>query len=230
MFRIKTQWCWSTKSFAIVNTNPKKIYKFYDKALTYRTDNFVVLYNKALSFKYLKEFEKALELLNESLSFNPNYTPAICQKRIVLKHLERIDSVKQIEKLLEDPKFKGVCLEKHLEDKLANDLSLLEPFGYNLELITRQKGCMDGRGRIDLFCKDKNNQQLVVIELKNVEATKSTFNQINNYLESISQIHSYKFPVIGLIIARGYDDDFRKLLEKDDEINFLDLEEDLGYE
>lgn len=118
-------------------------------------------------------------------------------------------------------------MEKHLEDKLENDLTILKPFGYDLKLIRRQKGVREGKGRIDLLCSDAKNQNLIVIELKNVIADKSVFEQIMNYIEALEEIQDKK--VTGLVISRGCDEEFKILIEKSNHINYLDLK-DLGFD
>lgn len=99
-----------------------------------------------------------------------------------------------------------------------------------MKLIRRQQGVIRGegsRGRIDLFCEDKKNNNLVVIELKNYKADKDTFKQISNYIEGIKLFK--KRTITGLVIGRGCNEEFKKLLEKSKSIKYLDLV-DLGFE
>ena len=63
-----------------------------------------------------------------------------------------------------------------------------------------------------------------MIELKNIKASKTTFQQISNYVKSMNQIKQYKLPIIGLVISRGYDNEFKKLIDEHQEINYLNLE------
>ena len=66
-----------------------------------------------------------------------------------LRNLNRNLKATEIDRKLNNPKIKMICLEKHLEDKLVNNLGLLKPWGYDLELISQQKGCMENKGRMD---------------------------------------------------------------------------------
>ncbi len=45
----------------------------------------------------------------------------------------------------------------------------------------------------------------------------------------MNDTHGAANPVNGLVISRGQDDDFKRLISKHDEISYLDLE-DLGFE
>ena len=203
--------------------------KYYDKAINIDPNYQKALCNKGIVLRILKNYEEALLLFNKVLTIDPKDGLTLCNKMRTLQNLNRNFEASEIDRTLNDPLIREICLEKHLEEKLVNNLDLLKPFGYDLELISQQRVCMDGKGRMDLFCKFKNTDQKIIIELKNVKATKSTFNQINNYVESMNQIKKHKNPIIGLVISRGYDDDFKKLIEQQNEITYLDLEQ-LGFE
>lgn len=131
---------------------------------------------------------------------------------------------------------KSILLEEELEDALVEDLSLLKPFGYDLELYEAKDGasgrqlvCKGNGGRIDLLCYDRTKKQYVVIELKNVRAGQNTFGQICNYIGWVQERIAINKAVIGLVISRGFDAKFQSSMKITDKIFHLNLE-DIGFE
>ena len=132
---------------------------------------------------------------------------------------------------------KSILLEEELEDALVENLDLLKPFGYDLELYVspidgasgRQLVCKGNGGRIDLLCFDRKKNQYVVVELKNVRAGQNTFGQISNYIGWVQERIAKGKPVIGLVISRGYDAKFQSSMKITDKIFQLDIEQ-LGFE
>ena len=126
-----------------------------------------------------------------------------------------------------------IVLEEQLEEALANDLSVLRRFGYDLELYTdpkdgrlgRQLVCKGNGGRIDLLCYDKAKSQYVVIELKNVPASQQTFAQISNYVVWVEDRIAHDRPVVGLVISRGADVRFQSSARITDRVSQLNLEQ-----
>lgn len=131
---------------------------------------------------------------------------------------------------------KSILLEEQLEDELLEDLSLLKPFGYDLELYVspdgisgRQFVCKGNGGRIDLLCFDRKKKHFVVIELKNVQASQNTFGQICNYIGYVQERIAGNKSVTGLVISRGYDARFQSSMRITDKVFHLNLE-DIGFE
>jgi hypothetical protein len=131
-----------------------------------------------------------------------------------------------------------IALEEDLEDDLVADLGKLRPFGYDLELFAdpvtgrsgRQYVCGGNGGRIDLLCTDRTTGDLVVVELKNVQASRATFGQITSYLGFVNRALADGRRVTGLVISRGSDiqfDDACQLLP--DTVRQINLEA-LGFE
>lgn len=133
--------------------------------------------------------------------------------------------------------FKSILLEEQLEEALVQNLGLLQRFGYDLELhidpVTgatgRQFVCKGNGGRIDLLCYDRRGKRYVVIELKNVRASQSTFGQICNYVGWVQEKIAGRTHVVGLVISRGYDAKFESALRVTDRIFSLDIKQ-LGFE
>ncbi len=129
-----------------------------------------------------------------------------------------------------------ILLEEQLEEQLAGNLRLLKRYGFNLSLYTspidgtkgRQLVCRGNGGRIDLLCCDNEKPGYVVIELKNVQASPSTFGQVASYMGWVQERIAGKKPVIGLVISRGRDARFDAALRVTDRVFHLDLEE-LGF-
>ena len=106
--------------------------------------------------------------------------------------------------------------EQELEEILVKDLGLLRSFGHDLVLYIDPDTGKNGRqlvakgigGRIDLLCYDNKRKRYVVIELKNVRASRDTFGQISNYMGWVLERIAGRRPVIGIVISRGYDAKF----------------------
>ncbi len=131
---------------------------------------------------------------------------------------------------------KSILLEEQLEDELVENLSLLKPLGYDLELYVSPEGvsgrqfvCKGNGGRIDLLCFDKRKKRFVVIELKNVQASQNTFGQICNYVGYVQERIAENKPVIGLVVSRGCDARFQSSMKITDKVFHLNLE-DIGFE
>ncbi|MEJ7813441.1 MAG: PDDEXK nuclease domain-containing protein [Gemmatimonadaceae bacterium] len=122
-----------------------------------------------------------------------------------------------------------ILLEEELEDRLAQDISVLRPFGFDLEVRERQLVCVGHGGRIDLLCYDRRRKRYVVVELKNVRAGQNTFGQIATYLGWVQQRLSNGRPADGLVIARGFDTRFLAAAATNDRVSHVDLQE-LGFE
>lgn len=129
-----------------------------------------------------------------------------------------------------------ILLEEELEEILFNNLSLLKPFGYDLEIyfskidgtIGRQFVCKGNGGRIDLLCYDRKKKRYVVIELKNVYAGQDTFGQICNYVGWVQERIAKREKVVGLVVSRGVDVRFQSSMKITDKIFHIGLEE-LGF-
>jgi len=69
----------------------------------------------------------------------------------------------------------------------------------------------------------------VVIELKNVSATRKTIGQILSYVGWVQAELAHRDLAVGLVISRGYDAKFGDALRVTDRISQIDVG-DLGYE
>jgi EVE domain len=159
------------------------------------------------------------ELLNNALSHqNPKYS----------EFIRKTESIRV-------PKY--ILLEEHLEEALANKLSVFKKFGYDLELYHDQEKNRNGRqfvcsgvgGRIDLLCRNKKTKGFTVIELKNVQANRLTFAQICEYLAYIQDKFGNKTKVDGIVVSRGFDASFQQSMKiLPGKIKHIDLNE-LGF-
>jgi tetratricopeptide (TPR) repeat protein len=122
----------------------------------------------------------------------------------------------KINKIIEDLKA-----EYGLVEALYDNIDALEKFGFNLDNIDRQVICKGPGGRIDILAYDKTGD-FVVIELKNDSANKSTYIQISEYVDWAVDRLANKESVKGLVISRGYDDEFKAAM--DDSPNILHVE------
>jgi len=125
-----------------------------------------------------------------------------------------------------------IYVERELEDALVSDLGKLRPCGWDLELWRdpvsgrsgRQLVCAAAGGRIDLLCREKRTGELVVVELKNVMASESTYSQTWNYVAWVRRFLAHGKAVSGLVVARGHDTRFEMMSEASDgKVRFLSL-------
>ncbi|MEN6554251.1 MAG: PDDEXK nuclease domain-containing protein [Methanobacterium sp.] len=114
-------------------------------------------------------------------------------------------------------------LEKDVEDKLYDNIKILNKFGHDLEVKCRQKRCIGDEGIIDLLCVDKNEGNYVVIELKIVKANSNTFGQISSYIGWVMDHKPTDKPVKGIVISRGYDENFKSALKTIPNIEHIEL-------
>lgn len=124
-----------------------------------------------------------------------------------------------------------IISEKELEDKLFKKINVLKKFGYDLKVLGRQVRCLGQGGRIDLLCEDNNDGSLVIIELKIVKATRNTFGQISNYVGWAIKREANGKDVKGIVISKGYDNEFDSAQltnEKINHIELVDVFEELG--
>jgi hypothetical protein len=130
-----------------------------------------------------------------------------------------------------------IRLEKELEERLVHNLAVLRPFGYQLELyvdpVTGKSGqqfaCWGNGGVIDLLCHERRGGRFVVIELKNVRATRNTIGQILSYVGWVQAEIAHSHRAVGLVISRGHDAKFGDALRVTDRISQIDVGE-LGLE
>jgi len=147
--------------------------------------------------------------------------------------------LKDVEHTIADQgtKKQGIKCEKDLKERLARNLGILKPFGYDLELYEKgmEYSLKGARGFIDLLCYDRKQHHFVIIELKNVQADRNTFGQVSSYVGWVQgNLHRKKVVIlekrpIGLVISRGCNSQFVAALRVTDRIKHLNLS-DLGFE
>lgn len=115
--------------------------------------------------------------------------------------------------------------EKKLEDKLEENIIVLNKFGYNLKVDSRQERCIGDDGYIDLLCKDKKTDQYVVIELKIDQANRNTFGQISGYMGWVMENKPTEKPVKGIVVSRGYEKKFKSALRTNPNVEHIELVE-----
>jgi hypothetical protein len=130
-----------------------------------------------------------------------------------------------------------VLAERAIENSLVADLRRLRKGGWDLELWSDPKSGRSGRqfvcaaagGRIDLLCRDRASEQLIVVELKNVVATEQTYMQTWRYLSWVQRFLAEGNPVSALVVARGCDSRFQLMAEASEgKVQFLSLN-DVGF-
>ena len=163
-----------------------------------------------------------------------NISPDYWEKITDLAAKKNADFAEFIGNVSEQTVAPAILREEELEDAIVNNLSLLAPFGFDLEIYSdsntgqsgRQLVCKGDGGRIDLLCYDRRNARYVVIELKNVRAGRSVFAQICSYMGWVEERIALQHPVVGIVISRGTDPKFesaRKVTNCVHQINLADL-------
>jgi hypothetical protein len=118
-----------------------------------------------------------------------------------------------------------ILLEEQLEQRLVDNPGLLKPHGYHLEIVARQLVCQGPNGRIDLLGYDRRTKRHVVIELKNVQASRQVLGQIQSYLGWVEERYGKRPKPVGLVIARGFDSHFLYAVSTTPRIKHLTLQE-----
>lgn len=116
-----------------------------------------------------------------------------------------------------------IDLEEQIEDYLAKNPQILKRRGYDLDLIGRQIVCIGVGGRLDLLFRDKKRKYFLVVELKNIKASQSTFGQISNYIGWVKDRIAGSQSVKGLVISRGIDPQFISAMKTNPHISHLDI-------
>jgi len=125
--------------------------------------------------------------------------------------------------------------EKDLEEYIFNNIGVLKKIGYDVALYDNPKKRVTGRqvpcgreseaGRIDLLCRTRDGGPFVVVELKNVEASYSSFGQISSYMGWVKKTVAGGAPVHGLIISRGADVRLENALETNPNVEQHNIKE-----
>jgi tetratricopeptide (TPR) repeat protein len=121
--------------------------------------------------------------------------------------------------------------EKEFEDNLKEKIHVLKKFGYDLEVESSQERCVGDKGYMDLLCRDKTNNDYIVIELKITKAHTSVFGQVSRYMGWVMDHKANGEAVKGIVISRGYDKKFQSALKTNpniDHIELVDVVSELG--
>lgn len=115
---------------------------------------------------------------------------------------------------------KNQVLERDIEERLADNLSVLPSSVGRLKLIQRQRIC-GAIGRADLLCRGRAG--ITVIEIKRGSADRNTFGQISSYVGWVKKNYPNPGHVRGLVVARGKSHDFQAALDSTEDIRYVDL-------
>ena len=153
--------------------------------------------------------EKYWKRLNDLLSdLNPDYK----------EFLSKFDRKKIIAKIKTENEF---------ETELIKNIHVMKKFGYELEVLGRQVHIGTG-GFIDILCKDKNNEEYVIIELKIEKAKRDDFGQISEYIGWVMEHKAENKPIKSILISRGQDSKFLAALKTNPNIETIELKEVLS--
>lgn len=116
---------------------------------------------------------------------------------------------------------KRYALERDIEDRLAANMGLFRPFGYNLELRDRQHVCRRG-GRADLVSFDVGAKRYVVIELKRGLVGRDAVAQLLS-CASIAEEYPNRSRPRGILIGDRLDNEALGMVNYDERLEFVPL-------
>jgi tetratricopeptide (TPR) repeat protein len=166
-----------------------------------------------------KQYDDSLKSSMKALSIDPNNSDTLYVGLLAAKKLGKKGLIRELNNKLSDSKVNSIILEKNLQDKLINEYWRLRKLGYNLKFLKRELTLTDRPGRLDLLYRDRDTNELVVVELKVVPATKKTYEQIINYMDSINKTRASGKNVKGIVISLGYDETFKSLIDDDPNVS-----------
>jgi len=208
----------------IINSqgSPKTAMNIFQRVLDIDEKNGLALMNMSWINFQEKEYEKSFNRAKKALEIEPNDGFALYFGSISARKIGNLDLARKWEQKLSDVKVNKIFLEKNLQDKIVSEPWRLKKAGYDLKFIDREYTLKDRLGRLDLLYEDKKTGNLTVIELKVVPATKKTYEQIKNYMDSINKTIGYGKIVKGIVISLSQDETFKNLIEKDPEVSQID--------
>lgn len=178
--------------------------------------------NMSLIYYNDNQYENALETAKKALDVDSSDPIALRIGSMAAKKLGEKSLARTWENKLSGKNVDTIFLEKNLQDKLINETWRLKKLGYNLKFIERELTLKDRPGRLDLLYRDLDTNELVVVELKVVPATKDTYYQIINYMDSISKTRASGKNVKGIVVSYGYDEPFEKLIGQNNDVSQID--------
>ena len=204
--------------------SPQTAMKIYQQILDIDATNGLALMNVSYIYYEKKEYEKALNTAKKALEIEPTNAFALYLGSLSARKMGYHNLAREWERDLSDPRVNTIYLEKNLQDKIINEPWRLKKAGYNLKFKEREFVLNDRPGRLDLLYQDIKTEDLVVIELKKVTATKKTYEQIKNYMDSISKTIGSGKAVKGIVISFGQDEAFENLVNNDDAVSHIDYQ------
>lgn len=196
----------------------------YQRILDIDETNGLALMNMSWVNYQEKEYEKALNMAKKALEIEPMSGFALYFGSVSARKTGNINLARKWERNLSDPRVNTIFLEKNLQDKIVNEPWRLKKAGYNLKFNARELNLKDRPGRLDLLYQDDETDDFVVIELKVVPATKKTYEQIKDYMDSINKTIGFGKIVKGIVISLGQDGTFKNLLENDPDVSQINYQ------
>lgn len=205
-----------------IKGSTKKSVNIFQRVLDIDGNNGLALMNMSWINFQEKEYEKSFNRAKEALEIEPNDGFALYFGSISARKIGNLDLARKWEQKLSDSRVNKIFLEKNLQDKIVSEPWRLKKAGYDLKFIDREFTLKDRSGRLDLLYENQKTGNLTVIELKVVPATKKTYEQIKNYMDSINKTLEYGKVVEGIVVSLGQEETFKNLIEKDPEVSQID--------
>lgn len=197
----------------------------YKKILDIDSSNGLALMNLSGLYYEEKNYNEAFNLAKQALEIEPYNAFALYVGSRTAKKLNKNSIAHEWEFRMSNHRVNQIFLEKNLQDKIINEDWRLKKAGYDLIFQKREFTLEDRPGRIDILFKDAETDDYLVVELKVVPADKAAYNQIKNYMDSVNQTVGFvKKEVKGLIISFGYNDEFKRLVDKDPKVSQINYD------
>lgn len=198
-----------------LENSPKYAIRIFKKIIGINEEYEYAWANISKIYYQEKEYHKSLKYAKKTLEINPNSAFGLYWGSRALYKIGEKKLAREWKKKLSKPEVEKILLEKNLQDRLIQEPWRFEAINYNIKLISHEYSIPNNNGRIDLLYED-NNGDLVVVELKVVMATKDTYGQIKNYMDSIKHTIGKNKKIKGIVISFGQDENFKSLIKNND--------------
>jgi tetratricopeptide (TPR) repeat protein len=220
----------TSKSIALIRLGrTSEALEVVDESIKIDSKIYMSWINKSIIAFLMDNIDDEIKYAKKALDLEPDNCQALFHLKEGLKSKGLIKEAKEYEKKMLQTDC--IIFEKQLENNLLNNLNLLEKYGFKLQLIKNQYSCKNSSGNnrfIDILCKDTKKNSYVIIELKIVEASIDTYNQIKEYMDIIKADNKVK-NINGIVISYGANQEFQNKVKEENNLFQINAE-DLDFE
>lgn len=190
--------------------------------------------NVSIAYDQTSQLSKAIHTVKKALNFSPKDRWLIKRERYLIKRkskaiaLEKPLPIRKTKRAFNIDTFKQtelISTEKTLEDMIIEQIKYgHKVFNRNLEVY--QDDIQYGRqlyvedcGRLDLLLVDKEDDSLIVVELKRNKSGTEVYDQTKRYMKGLKK--QFKKKVSGIICLHQSTEELVKLVQKDPEVTLF---------